>query len=113
MSATESVFGKYEFTPEELDTKRLDIIIAIHNKTLKENEKKAVVKEFGSEIANLDEQIKTLSTHIRDGYEYRHVNCRVERIFDRKLKRYWSVSTGQLVREEPFSEADYQLRMDE
>ena len=108
---TVEVFGKYVFTREEKELKSQDLADAIHAKDVKEYEKKEAMKAFAAEIENLNGQIRTLGTQVRDGFEMRYIKCTVERDYTRRMKSFVSVETGDVVKREPFSEDDYQMRM--
>ncbi|MDR0756294.1 MAG: hypothetical protein LBF85_00415 [Tannerella sp.] len=69
---------KYEFTADEL--RELSNQLANKNLELRQKEeaKKSVVAEFGSQITVCREQINSLSDKVAGGYEYRDVSCTVE-----------------------------------
>jgi hypothetical protein len=113
MSETETVtvFGKHTLSEEEITDKSMLMAETVRSLSLKQAEKKSVVKRFGAEIEALAEQVEILSGHVRDGYEMRAVVCIRRKDFDRKLIRFVSVENGDTVKVEPFTEADYQMTL--
>lgn len=109
---TVEIFGKYVLTREEKELKSQDLADAIHARDMKEYEKRAAMKAYGSELETMSENIRVLSTSVRNGYEMRYLKCVVELDYSRKMKAYISIETGETVKREPFAPEDYQMRMD-
>lgn len=110
-ASTISVYGRHTFTHLELAEKQRQLVNTIHNLELKEDEKTAVMSEFSSDIKAMNNQIRLLSKHIRDGYEQRNITCTLVKDFILKEKVYRSVMTGEVVMIEPFTESDYQMTL--
>jgi hypothetical protein len=110
---TVEIFGKYVLTREEKEMKSQDLADAIHAREMKEYEKKKAMKQFGSELETISENIRILGAAVRDGYEMRYIQCTVKLDYARKMKAYINVETGEVVKREPLGPEDYQMRMND
>jgi hypothetical protein len=106
---TVRVFGRYDLNEEEKREKSQELAETIRNLGLKQLEKKTIVKQFAADIEGLQETIEQLSGHIRDGYEMKPINCYRKKDYVRKRVMFVSVDTGDVVKTEAFTEADYQM----
>lgn len=73
-----------------------------------EDNKKASAAQYKYEIEQLESQINSICGKINEGYEMRSTKCHVEMDFDMRLKRYYSVQTGDLVDERAMNDNDLQ-----
>lgn len=71
---------KCAFTEEEIKEFSQDMARKIGELEHERLHKKDVVKAIDSEIASLETDINKLARNVKDGYEYRNVEC--ERVFD-------------------------------
>lgn len=111
MSDIVTVYGKVELTGEEIKERSEQLADEIHNLNLIEQEKKAVMKRYASDIEGCKERILNFKNAVRDGYEYRNVECMIERDFKRRIKRFISMDSGKVIRTEPFNDADRQMQL--
>ena len=103
---------RYQFTDEELSQINKDL--AKENKNLEslENDKKAIVSEFGSKINYSKAIISRLSNNISNGYDYRDIECEIRLHFPEVgRKAIIRLDTGEIVRIDEMSKKEMQEEM--
>jgi outer membrane murein-binding lipoprotein Lpp len=110
---TEDVYGKRDLSEDEVSQKSQHLAAAVHLLELKKMEKDESMKQYASQIKDLESEIKRLSSHVKDKCEYTMVPCEVEKDPTMKMIHYRSMETGMIVKSEPFRREDYQLSMDD
>lgn len=99
---------RHDFTPDELadlaravarDVAALDRIDA---------ERKASAAEFKAQATTVSARLRENARAHALGHEYRPERCRLRRDRGRSVRQWVSEQTGEVIREEPFTEADYQ-----
>jgi hypothetical protein len=108
---TENVFGKRALNEQELSQKSQQLAGFIHLLELKKLEKDEAVKQFAAKIKDLEAEIKRLSSHVKDKFEYTEIPCSVEKDLAAKMVHYHSLENGELIKSVPFSKEDYQLTL--
>lgn len=105
------VWDKYEFDEEE--KKEISKRLANENQSKQrlEEEKKAVVSNFKAKIDSAISQVNLLSSHIASGYEHRYFKCYKFLNFLKNVREYYYIENGELIKEEPFSREDHQLKL--
>ena len=105
--STESV--KHTFTEDE----KRDIAIEMARKVAElnqaEDDKKAVMSDLKSRIDTITAQINGAAGKLNAGFEYRTVNCEVDRDYSQRKIIYWYDET--VVKEKPMSSDDLQLKI--
>ncbi|MDR2652296.1 MAG: hypothetical protein LBC68_08290, partial [Prevotellaceae bacterium] len=100
---------KYEFTPEEREA----YAIALANKNQEfrqiEDNKKAVVSDYGSRLNICKEEINQLSDKVARGYEMRDTHCTIDyHAPERNKKLLTRTDTGESWIE-PMTDTDHNL----
>jgi len=106
-SKTQSVYAKYGFSSDELVQITFDLANKCQEKDTIEDEKKSITSSLTSQVASVQAEINRLSTNYRQGYEYRNIECEIVLDEIHKIRKYLSVATGLVVKEEPFLSEDY------
>ena len=106
-------FVKYELSEEE--KRELASIMAM--KLLEvddiEAQKKSVMTTFKERIEAAQYSARTAAQQIKDGYEMRDVECRVEKDFIRGTIRYVRTDTFEEVRSKKMSQEEKQMHLDD
>ena len=109
----ETLNCKYTFSEEE----KRDIAEKLANKTHEldgvEAEKKSVMSSFKDRIEGVQLEIKTAARLYQDGYEYRNIECEVDRDFDAGEVKYIRTDTGEVARTKKITMAERQRRIEE
>lgn len=104
---------KHTFTSTErrqLREKVSDLLVQIG---LKQDEKKAVAKQFGSEIESLTVDMHDANARARDGFEMRPVECTVVSNFESLEIEYVAVESGEVVQRRPMTPQEKQTSIDQ
>lgn len=100
------------FTPEELVERAKRLGEANRKKESLEADKKNIVAEYTSRIANQQLDIATLSEKVTNGYEHREVECRV--VYDLPkagMKTIYRNDTGEKVDERQMNDEERQMKL--
>ena len=73
-----------------------------------EDEKKAVVSQFKSNIESLQAQANQLSSYVRDGWHYGPVAVKVERDYRNNTFTKTRTDTGEVIQERALTDAERQ-----
>lgn len=68
-----------------------------------------MTSDYKAKIDAKDSTISLLSSHIKNGYEHKSVECEVLFLFDKLKKEYWY--QGKLYDTKPMTPEDRQLRI--
>ncbi len=100
---------RYGFTREEKEAFSGELAEKISKLEHEELRKKEVVKSIDAEIAAIKTTISGLATKVKDGYEYRNIDC--EKIFDydTRLKTLMRLDLGEVVRTVPMTADELQV----
>lgn len=100
---------KCEFSEEERREMSMDLARNIGELKEKEAGKKEVVKSLDAELAKLEATIGSLATKVKDGYEYRNVDCDIIFNYDTKKKSFKRLDTGDVFKEQELRGDDLQV----
>ena len=102
-------FLKYEFSPDEV--KEMSIDMAQKTITAKnlEEQKKAVDSDFKSQIDAAKLEANSLARKIRDGHEYRNIDCKKEINFETGMTKIIRMDTGEQVTERKMNASEKQM----
>jgi len=78
-----------------------------------EDEKKGVASTFKAKIDAKTAEVKLLSHQIKDGYITLTTTAEKRRNFQEKRWEWWDVTTGEMVKSEPFVGSDFQMTTDD
>lgn len=112
-SRTYTRFGKRYLSEEEKKDRAMRLANSIHVLDLKRSELDEVKKQYASEIKQLEAEIKALGAQVKDGFELTNIPCMLEKDFKKKLRRYRSIESSEVIAVEPLTQEDYQLNMGE
>lgn len=99
--------GKYLFTDEEKARMASELANKQIDKRIIEDEKKSVVAQYKDRADRFDWEINKLSRAIVDGFEMRDFECRVEKDFQKHIKRFIDKRTGREIGTRPLDPSDY------
>lgn len=108
---TTTVLGRYQLSETDRRQKALELAEEIDRLESKRRYKAELMKDLGAEIAGMEGRISQLSKIVRDGWEYRHQECTVEKDYKAKLKNFVSIETGEVLKVEAFGQEDFQLQL--
>ncbi len=105
------VWSKYEFTEDEKRELSKRLANENQNKQRLDDEKKAVASNFKAKIDSAISSINLFASQISNGYEHRNFRCFKLLNFNRKMREFYDVDSGELIKEEPFLPGDYQMKL--
>lgn len=76
-----------------------------------ENQKKSVVSDFKSKIEKATAEADIEARKIQNGYEYRSVECEVQKIFDEKVVQVVRTDTGEIIKQRAMTPDELQEKM--
>lgn len=82
------------------------------NVVMKEEALKEIKARYASEIASYKSRIGVLSRALDSGQESRQVMCRIERDWEKGIKRWIRTDTEEVARETPIPEDETQGELD-
>ena len=68
--------------------------------------------QIKSEIAEIEARINTLANKLNTGREMRLVECKVDVDLKKRVVRYVSLATGEIIKERPVNDQDTQLELE-
>jgi hypothetical protein len=101
-------FLKYEFTREEKEQFASELARNLSELDQQRLKKKEVVKSIDSEIATGEAQVSKLASFVKDGYEYRNIECDVFWNYEARIKTIYRTDTGEKVRTIPMTANELQ-----
>lgn len=100
---------RYEFTEKEMRDIAKDLAKGNQDLESIEREKKQVVAAFAARATETAARVSRLAGYIREGYDYRDVECQVNFHLPRTgVKTIWRMDTGETVREVPMDKFELQ-----
>lgn len=102
-------FGKRYLSEEEMKDRSSRLANSLHSLDQKRGELDEVKKQYASEIKQLETEIKQLGAQVKDGFELTNITCTLEKDFKKKLRRYRSIESAEVIAVEPLTQEDYQL----
>jgi len=109
----ENEFIKYVFTEFELKEIAAEMAQKIVNLQQAEDDKKAIMSDYKSQIDGIQAGINSSATKMTSGYEMRSVKCKVEPDYARKVWQFFRVDTGGMVKEKDMTSNDLQMEFDD
>lgn len=91
---------KVMLTDEEIIKYSRESSAASSKKSRLENELKTFSSQKKAEITEQDSKVLRISETINNGYEYRGIKCNIVYDFDKKIKSWVRVDTGEIEKED-------------
>ena len=108
----ENEFIKYVFTESELKEIASEMAQKIVNLQQAEDDKKAIMSDYKSQIDGIQAGINSAATKMTSGYEMRSMKCQVVPDYPRKIWQYIRVDTGEMVKEKGMTSSDLQMEFE-
>ena len=99
---------KYEFTEAEKKDLAGDLAQKVAALQRAEDEKKAIMSDFKSQIDGVQAHINNLATKFNNGYEMRQIECEVIPNIDHKVWETYRCDTGERVKTKAMTQTDLQ-----
>lgn len=99
---------KYVFTEDEKREIASSLAENVNNLQRVEEEKKAVMSDFKSQIDGLSAKTNNLATKLSNGYEFRHIECTVTPNLENKEWVTVRNDTGEVVNTRKMTSEDLQ-----
>ena len=109
----EHEFIKYVFTEAEIRDIAAEMAQRIVNLQQAEDDKKAIMSDYKSQIDGIQAGINSAATKMTSGYEMRSVKCQVIPNYIRKVWEYVRVDTGELAKEKGMTSNDLQMEFED
>ncbi len=101
-------FLKYAFDEEEKKVLANEMALAVLSKDAAEDELVAVRAQISSRVKEAQGKLSSVAEKLRSGYEYRQIDCEIEKDFVAGKVRITRIDTGEIVEERKISDADAQ-----
>ena len=108
----ENEFVKYTFTDEEKKEIAAEMAQKIVNLQQAEDDKKAIMSDYKSQIDGIQAGINSAATKLTSGYEMRSVKCEVVPNYKKKVWEYINVDTGLMIKEKGMTSNDLQMKLE-
>ena len=105
-------FIKYLFTETEKKEIASEMAQKIANLQQAEDDKKAIMSDYKSQIDGIQAGINSAATKLTNGYEMRSTKCQVVPNYPKKVWEYIRVDTGEMVKEKNMTSNDLQMEFD-
>lgn len=99
---------KYHFTDEETKEISAEMAKKITEKIEVEADKKNASDRFNKQIKELDSEIYARAARIHSGFEWRHMPCRMEKDYEKKIVRYIRTDNKEIAKERPMEGSDFE-----
>jgi hypothetical protein len=96
---------------EEVEERADRVAHLVSQRDLREDEIKEDMKRQKSALATIDNEIRSLSTQVRDKTAYRDVPCERRYIYEQKTVKEIRLDTGETVFERAMTEAELQREL--
>lgn len=103
---------KYKFSKSKLTEISETLARKIAEAEGKETEKKEVAAQFAAEIKALQNELSALAACVRNGYEYRGIECDAILDYKNNAVNYVRQDTGETVRTRTMSAAERQEELE-
>lgn len=101
-----------DLTTEEIAQAAKDLATELQELESIQIEKKAVMKEYNSQIDNKNKRIHRLMTHVKNGVEYRSVECDLQFHIDKVQAILVRNDMGEVVEERPMTDEEKQIQIE-
>lgn len=112
MSKIETVMIKHYFDDAEKLELGNEMSEAVNAKNQIEDEFKEVKASYKAQIEEQEHKCKIKARLIKDGWEHRRIECRVEPDFENKKMNYVDVLTGDIVKQRDLTADELQLNIE-
>ena len=102
---------KCQLTEKEKTELSAKIAKAISDRASAEAKLKEVSASIKAQIAQLDAEISEKALQINNGYEYRNVECRMDKDYRLGSVTITRLDTGEVIRERPMTAEERQLEL--
>lgn len=102
-------YVKFVFTEEEKRDIASEMARKVSELNQAEDEKKAVMSDLKSRIDSLSAQVNAAANKLNSGYEYRNVECEIDRDYSRRVILFWF--DEKVVKEKPMTSDDLQMKI--
>jgi len=102
---------KYTFTREEKEKLSDELARDVNELKQKQLHKKEMVKSLDSGIAALETEISRLATHVKDGYEFRDIECEMVFDFGSRMKIVTRLDENIEVERNPMTAEELQKKL--
>lgn len=99
---------KYTFTREEIEEINKELLAQLDHHAEVVERKKSITADMGARVKTAETEIRDTRTKLKDGFEFRQMDVRVEKDFKAGVKRFIRVDNGELVDSQPLSAFDRQ-----
>lgn len=99
---------KYTFTRDEKEAISDSLARNISDLKQKQLAKKEVVKSLDSEIAAFETEVSNLATKVKDGYEYRNIDCEMVFDIETRMKTVYRMDDETVVERLPMTADELQ-----
>ena len=102
---------KCQLTEKEKTELSAKIAKAISDRASAEAKLKEVSTSIKAQIAQLDAEISEKALQINNGYEYRNVECRMDKDYRLGAMTITRLDTGEVIRERPMTSEERQMEL--
>jgi len=102
---------KCQLTEKEKTELSAKIAKAISDRASAEAKLKEVSASIKAQIAQLDAEISEKALQINNGYEYRNVECRMDKDYRLGTVTITRLDTGEVIRERPMTAEERQMEL--
>jgi uncharacterized FlaG/YvyC family protein len=102
---------KCQLTEKEKTNLSSEIAKAISDRASAEAKLKEVSASIKAQIAQLDAEISEKALQINNGYEYRNVECRMDKDYRLGTVTITRLDTGEVIRERPMTGEERQMEL--
>ncbi len=102
---------KCQLTEKEKTELSAKIAKAISDRASAEAKLKEVSASIKAQIAQIDAEISEKALQINNGYEYRNVDCRMDKDYRLGSVTITRLDTGEVIRERPMTSEERQMQL--
>lgn len=102
---------KHVFSENEKKEIAIEMAQKVANLQQAEDDKKAVMSDYKSQIDGIQAGINGAATKLNNGYEVRTIKCEVVPCWEKKVWKYMRVDTGEMVKEKAMTANDLQMKL--
>ena len=104
-------FIKHKFSTEEKREIALQMARDVSGREALEDEKKAAMSDFKSQIDGLTSQINRAATRLNNGYEHKNMEVKVRFNSMAKTIEFLCVETGKVLKSRPMKTGEKQMSL--
>lgn len=102
---------KHIFDENEKKEIAVELAQKVANLQQAEDDKKAVMSEYKSQIDGIQADINGAARKLNNGYEMRTIKCEVVPIWDKKVWEYRLLDNGDMIKEKAMTADDLQMKL--